>query len=893
MDIIQQINSFLKINDVIILKINIEYQKIEYVYYKGDIIASDLAFDETIELCAKMFKVEINPTFKMDFLRWLKDDNVYEYALYAKSYDGIRNPLICLKQKLDENNYLVHAENLESKNRLINLIDPLINVYQKNTFNNYIYAAINKKVGNFTLCILDIDNFKSINDNYGHLVGDDVLVAVANIIKKNVSNGMVARFGGDEFEFALIGVYEYQDVWNILYKICHELKNITSELNVDFDVTATIGCARFGIDSNTYDGLFDCADRALYRGKRKGKNCFIIYDPIKHTNIIASKMYSQIEETNSSNKLVNIILNIYSILENKDNTFEEILQNVLDFLVQVLSPDRAVIYFYENDGKEKIVSASYKDKEDIYRNKMIPPDLWDEHYKKRLCVINRTKNLKNANPKLCDILQKEGIESILRCKLEYKDIRIGCIEIVSYTQHDWTMFESDVMSLVSRLISMNIYKINEDNYLKYFSSIEELTGLLNYSKFQEITFNKLNSVTKKMVIHYFNIQRFKFINDTFGFSAGDYVLKRFAQILRKLYSSGVSTRITSDRFIMVDYYDTDEIIKYKCEELLKEVHEITYRNTSIGRYLVIDVGIYVTDGTENNVSIAVDRANIARRSIGEVNVDTLQFFTDEIRESVIHKNEIIMNFSDGLRNNEFELFLQPKIEISSNKIIGCEVLSRWNYKGVLLQPLKYIPILEEAGLLIELDIYVFEKLMEFISKLKNNNISFDIPVSVNVSRNQKDFIAYVSKLDDIRKNYGIDANQIELEITESTFTQNIVDIKKLIYFVHRIGYKVSMDDFGAGYSNLSSLVDCGFDCIKIDKSLCAPNKLDKKNIVLQSVVELAQKLGIEVICEGVETSMQAANLLRLGCNKAQGFLYDKPLTITEFIDKYLIGEKNE
>ncbi len=890
MNILSEITTFFKTNETIIVKVRIDIERVEYIFNHGDIISSSLSIPNMIFECAKIYNVEIPPQFENDFLRWIKNDDISEAAVNTTSHDGSRNTLVCIKHKLDDNTYLVHIENLESKRKLINLIDPLTNVYQKDTFNNYINELIDKKVENFALCILDIDNFKSINDNFGHLIGDEILVSVAQVIKNNISNGIVARFGGDEFEFCLTNISAYQDVWNVLYKICHELKNITSNLKEPIDVTATIGCARYGIDSLSFDGLFDCADRALYRGKRKGKNCFIIYDQIKHTNIVASKVHSQIEELNSSNKLVNAILNLEGVLESKKDETENILA-ITDIILQTLLADRVILYFYEKDI-EKAAAISYKNKE-VEENSHVEnysSDLWNEHYKHNLLAINRTKNLKNSNIILCEKLQENNIESVLRCKLLHKGIKIGVIEAVYFHEHEWTILEKDILSVVSRFLSINFYKNNEENYLKYFSSIDELTGLVNYSKFKEIAFNRINSVTKRMMVFYFNIQRFKFINDTFGFSIGDFVLKRFGQILKKIYPNGVSTRFTSDRYITMDYYDTDEVINYKFEQLLKEVHDISYRNTNIGKYLVVVAGVYITDGNENNISVAVDKANIARRTIGEVNIDALQFFTEEISESFMHKNEILMNFADALKNNEFELFIQPKIEISTQKIIGCEVLSRWRYKGSLLQPIQYIPILEEAGLLVELDLYVFESLMKLISKIKDDNIVFDIPVSVNVSRNQKNFLAYFMKLDKIREKYQIETKYIELEITESTFTKNIVDIKKLIYYVHRLGYRVSMDDFGSGYSNLSALVDCGFDCIKIDKSLCATNKSDKKNIVLESVVDLANKLEIDVICEGVETMMQAANLLRLGCNKAQGYLYDKPLSAPEFVNKYLVGD---
>ena len=179
---------------------------------------------------------------------------------------------------------------------------------------------------------------------------------------------------------------------------------------------------------------------------------------------------------------------------------------------------------------------------------------------------------------------------------------------------------------------------------------------------------------------------------------------------------------------------------------------------------------------------------------------------------------------------------------------------------------------------------------------KNIRLTFDgkykghVPVSINLSRNQSDFEGYINKLESIRKKYDIPASLIEIEITESTFTENVMEIKKLINYIHKLGYKVAMDDFGSGYSNLSALVECGFDIIKIDKSLCADDEHDKRNYILDAVINMCKKMGMSVICEGVETSLQASNLLRLGCRSAQGYLYDKPLPVNDFINKYMQEE---
>ena len=394
-----------------------------------------------------------------------------------------------------------------------------------------------------------------------------------------------------------------------------------------------------------------------------------------------------------------------------------------------------------------------------------------------------------------------------------------------------------------------------------------------------------------MVGYSWNFERFKNINDKLGFVVGNFILKRFATILRKVFSNGIVSRVSSDRFVVLDYYDTDFDIRNKFESIRYEIAFMDYEGVNISNFITLSCGAYVTDGTENVISIIIDRANLARSSLGHIYKSDMAIFTIDMQEKLNKAQEIETHFADALKNNEFKLYVQPKIDIETGKLIGAEALSRWLYKNErLLPPFEYIPRLESTGLILELDIYMFEQLCKNIRLTFDGKYKGQVPVSINLSRNQSDFEGYINKLESIRKKYDIPASLIEIEITESTFTENVMEIKKLINYIHKLGYKVAMDDFGSGYSNLSALVECGFDIIKIDKSLCADDENDKRNYILDAVINMCKKMGMSVICEGVETSQQASNLLKLGCRSAQGYLYDKPLPVNDFINKYMQEE---
>ena len=224
--------------------------------------------------------------------------------------------------------------------------------------------------------------------------------------------------------------------------------------------------------------------------------------------------------------------------------------------------------------------------------------------------------------------------------------------------------------------------------------------------------------------------------------------------------------------------------------------------------------------------------------------------------------------------------------METNELIGAEALSRWNYKNKnLLSPSDFIPILEKNNLITELDYYVLEKVCQYIKTLLNNNKKV-VPISVNLSKNQYDLNYYIERAKKICEHYDVDPSYIEIEITESMYISNREVLINAVDKLHELGFKVSIDDFGSGYSNLSVLADLNFDILKIDKSLCS-GTYGKKNIILNSVIQMTKNLNISLICEGIENEEQANVVLKSGCKYAQGYLYDKPLPIFDFTIKYL------
>ena len=241
---------------------------------------------------------------------------------------------------------------------------------------------------------------------------------------------------------------------------------------------------------------------------------------------------------------------------------------------------------------------------------------------------------------------------------------------------------------------------------------------------------------------------------------------------------------------------------------------------------------------------------------------------------------------EAKEKGEFLLYLQPKFDTKRNVLVGAEALTRWNYNfEKILTPNLFIPLFEENGFITELDYQVFENVCKFQRMILNEKKK-PVVISVNVSRYQSDFDEYIERIESIRKKYRISSSLIEIEITEGMYTDNVVTISKFIDDLHKLGYHISMDDFGSGYSNLASLASLNFDIIKLDKGFCSDVSNKKETAILSFIMQLAKKLKMKVLCEGVETQEYSDYLKSIGCTLIQGYLFDKPMISTDFKTKY-------
>ncbi|SFC90958.1 putative bifunctional diguanylate cyclase/phosphodiesterase [Clostridium uliginosum] len=430
----------------------------------------------------------------------------------------------------------------------------------------------------------------------------------------------------------------------------------------------------------------------------------------------------------------------------------------------------------------------------------------------------------------------------------------------------------------------------EKKIIENIKFTDDLTGAKNLKKFK-IDLKEILKTHKKsdFTIIQFDIDNFKYVNDIFGYEEGNKTLKNIAKVLKfSLADNEFFARIDSDRFIILMNYKNDSDIIIKLEYLIYKFNRYNKDKSKIFN-LIFSFGIYKILDKDNNIENIIDLANISRKTIKGLYKNQYAFYNNEIREQVFIENEIENSMYYALENKEFEVYLQPKYDLQKTQMVGAEALIRWIHpkKGLIL-PNDFIPLFEKNGFVINIDFFVLEEVCKKMSEWIDKGLN-PVVISINQSRLHINNHNYIEMVKSIINKYNIPPELIELEITENIFFDNINLLIDVVEELHNIGIRISMDDFGSGYSSLNLLNNIPLDVLKIDKSFLKDiTENERSKIVITKVIEMAKCLKMTVISEGVETEKQAEFLRGIGCDMVQGFLFDRPMPIEEFEKKFFL-----
>lgn len=421
---------------------------------------------------------------------------------------------------------------------------------------------------------------------------------------------------------------------------------------------------------------------------------------------------------------------------------------------------------------------------------------------------------------------------------------------------------------------------------------DKLTGLLYYDDFKEKAPELIRSQTEPCMLISLNLSNFKYINSVYGYEMGDQLL---ASIANYFFHGNeyclLASRIHSDRFVALirisGDVDMDHITEHYDKIHKMFVHEIEQEYPMA--VLRINSGAYMIQDREENISQILDKAEVARKSIGDDYSSTVCFFTEALEKRARVERSIIPLFEHALKNDAILVYLQPKIDIDTQKIIGAEALARMlDEEGKIIPPDIFIPALEKYGLVTQLDLYVTEKVFHILNSWKVRGLQL-IPISLNLSRvdfkQNMDWTSILERMEELQ----VPKEYIEFEVTETVFFEDMSLIMNRIRMLREKGFRISMDDFGTGFSSLNALGVLPLDCIKFDRGFVQNSISNRKGLeIMAGLVDIFDRIDLDVICEGVETVNEEQIIRACGCKHVQGYLHDRPLPIADFEEKYLV-----
>lgn len=932
-----------------------------------------------------------------EYRRILEDDKIVWMRLTIHLFpDPVNNNLMALL-------YLNNID-IEKKNALMlqreSRRDHLTNCYNRRMLETSIIDYITNNNTPIVYAIFDIDNFKMINDTYGHLVGDKILIKFVTILKDNLNKSdIIGRFGGDEFIVLFKDFKSKEYIENIFKKIITSFSE-----NCPYSVTCSVG-AVISEEKHRYERLFKCADIALYTAKGKGKNTYAFYDEVEENktfdngevyiphrqenlpqptinkknneNIINNQFYDIINEKSDmyylvdtetyelieanqalfnrvglssneclgqkcyeilygrqtpcsfcsklnwtedkfyiwknynnhleqefiiKNKLVKYKNNLYmfavavDISSNKNiadfadysaNT-ERILLDCIYKITETTSLDdsidtilNSISQFYNADSIEfwektmpegkYLLTAKYdiSEKEENYTNyEQIMSYFLEEGNHKNIFIESLEETLQYSYD-IHQYMSATSVKNLRIVELAEKDNVFGSI-IIKNTK-SYGKYTSFLVSITFFIIK-EIKKYRREGTIEYMRYHDVMTNLLNRISYDKYESQYNPKIINSIGIASININDLRKINSSLGNDAGNNILKETANLLHKYFTSSQIYRISGDEFLVISENINREVFEENCLNYKNKIDKINEYSVSIG---------YIWDNKDKNLKSLIRHSNELMKINKQVYHHKDNLDNSNPQYSIL--NELLTYIDKG----NFIVYYQPKKDIISNKINGAEALIRFNDNGKILPPADFLKRYEVNGMARYIDFFVFEEVCKLLKEINDNNYN-KLKISVNFSKLTLFESNFITNIENIANKYNINRKSLEIEITESISDMGSDILSRITQEIKNSGFSVSLDDFGMMHSNLSTLVNITFDVIKLDKSLVDSISDNKSNkIILKNIINMCTELGSETIAEGIETKEQEIELSKLGCRYFQGYLYDKPISLKDFKEKYL------
>jgi len=451
-------------------------------------------------------------------------------------------------------------------------------------------------------------------------------------------------------------------------------------------------------------------------------------------------------------------------------------------------------------------------------------------------------------------------------------------------------------SVLKHRVARMLAAAKAEQKIRHLAYHDVLTGLPNRMLFMDRIDQAISRAQREdsqFALLFLDIDHFKVINDSMGHAAGDQLLnivsQRLTQVLRK---TDTVARLGGDEFtIILEALDDPKSVESVAKNILKSLDELTLiNNKEVHVGGSIGIALYPQDG--DSFGALLKNADIAMYRAKELGRQTFQFYENEMSLKAMQRLDLENQIRRALKNEEFLVYYQPKVNLSSGQCIGMEALVRWQHpQRGLISPAEFIPLAEETGLIIQLDEWVMRSACKQFKKWQTSGYTID-SLSVNVSARHFKEGGLLGHCKNVMEDVQLSPQFIEIELTESALVDNYKNAKEILNKIHSMGVKIALDDFGTGYASMAYLKEFPFDTVKLDCSFVKDLPDDKENAaIVKAMIQLVAALNLNLVAEGVETEQQKNYLIENSCMQGQGYLWSQPINASEFEKTFLANKK--
>lgn len=781
---------------------------------------------------------------------------------------------------------------MSGNRRMMCTIDPLTSFFLPEAIESELQRRMGQGEGKDTVCMIGLGDGQFPCDAIERTLFQDGIVTLALSIKNAFQqNDLFVRVAPAAFFVYTSGRLNKQD---LEWKLSRMMETFREQLDVHKKTlmeTMHIGIV-YVEQETTFLQLLRKVEKSYCAAY--DNHSLYEFDITKQANIhfpIAIPAF-EIQDQDMDMQIITTILHM--AFQNNDVQLD--LELILKTICEYFNTQQ--IYVVEKDVTSYKITYEWKKQQNAVENdnfKHLPLSIGDHFIEAfqeyPILICSKVNDLMKFDPFITYREKIRGSKSLLLNQLCENGDRIGYLCTLDQNRERiWHPKEIATFNAISNIVNIVILQLRLLRMRYHLSSYDSLTKAWSLKKFVQITEANLHHRPQKSALVTLDIKEFKFINSEYGYAFGNRILQAIVNILQLFVEQReYFARIDGDLFVVLLEYQTPEELHKRLITLMKNIEHCSIRFDHAIQIKCM-VGVYLIETFEHTVSEMIDRANIARKYIKHSHESGIAYYNGELEEKAKKEHYLSQIMHSSLQNQEFIVYYQPKVNIQTHRCIGLEALVRWKHEEEMIQPGDFIPLFEKNHFITELDLYVLEKACQQLRMWMDDPKHRPIPISVNFSRVDLADAHIVEAIIKICNQYGIPRRFIEIEVTETAFLENEQKAIEKVKELKNVGFSLSMDDFGTGFSSLSLLRELPMDVLKLDCSFFQKKMSKREGIILSNIVHMAQQLNMMVVSEGIETKEHVAFLKSIGCEIAQGYYFARPMAIEDLdINANFIG----